>query len=87
MGNGASGVVDELNSRLKPPSLIAEALVIVGLVGPDTDARISATELQPVLLLVMVISPTTVSSGGPLGQPSNCATPSQLALLLYSICR
>ena len=40
MGNGASGVVDELNVRLKPP-LVAEALVIAGLVGPDTDARIS----------------------------------------------
>ena len=68
MGNGASVVVDVLNSRLMPP-LVAEALVIVGLVGPDTDARISAIESQPLPLFPIVYVASHSVVGRPIWPP------------------
>ena len=69
-------MVDVLNPRLMPPPPIAAAPVIVGLVGPDTEASTASRESQPVpLLLLMLIKSSTLSLGGPSGQPKTLARP------------
>ena len=49
---------------------IASDEVMVGAVGPETEAKMSFAELQPMKIFDMVILPLTPSFAVPIGQPN-----------------